>query len=171
MFTHPFLPSLQTVSDSADCLCKFHLLFHNTLIIKIYKFLQRGGVLISLFRRSFPGRDIGDKKEERSQDRSLFVVEVVLREGPELPSCNRVKHGGRESPEPGRKPCAKGRKTFLNGRAGPFRTANIAGNFCSWAEYFYFCRSETLRSIRRISDADRWGTAWRGRAVSTCRRG
>lgn len=64
--------------------------------------------MISLFRRSFPGRDIGDKKEERSQDRSLFVVEVVLREGPELPSCNRVKHGGRESPEPGRKPCAKG---------------------------------------------------------------
>ena len=52
--------------------------------------------MISLFRRSFPGRDIGDKKEERSQDRSLFVVEVVLREEPELPSCNRVKHGGRE---------------------------------------------------------------------------
>lgn len=47
LFTHPFLPSLQTVSDSADCLCKFHLLFHNTLIIKIYKFLQRGGILDS----------------------------------------------------------------------------------------------------------------------------
>lgn len=171
MFVPLFLPSPQTASDGVVCLRKIHLLLHNILIINIDKFLQRGGVLISLFRRSFPGRDIGDKKEERSQDRSLFVVEVVLREGPELPSCNRVKHGGRESPEPGRKPCAKGRKTFLNGRAGPFRTANIAGNFCSWAEYFYFCRSETLRSIRRISDADRWGTAWRGRAVSTCRRG
>ena len=171
LFVHQFLPLPQLVSDGAVCLCKFHRDLTNSLKFNKQAILQRGGVLISLFRRSFPGRDIGDKKEERSQDRSLFVVEVVLWEGPELPSCNRVKHGGRESPEPGRKPCAKGRKTFLNGRAGPFRTANIAGNFCSWAEYFYFCRSETLRSIRRISDADRWGTAWRGRAVSTCRRG
>ncbi len=35
----------QTVSDSTVCLRKFHYLSHNTLIINVYKFLQRGRVL------------------------------------------------------------------------------------------------------------------------------
>ena len=41
----PFLPSPQTVSDGAVCLCKFHCLLHNILIINVDKFLQRGRVL------------------------------------------------------------------------------------------------------------------------------
>lgn len=59
-----FLPSPHTVSDSAVCLCKFHCDLTNSLKFNMQAILQRGGVLISLFRRSFPGRDIGDKKEE-----------------------------------------------------------------------------------------------------------
>ena len=47
MFVLHFLPSPQTVSDGAVCLRKFHLVFHNILIINMYKFLQRGGILIA----------------------------------------------------------------------------------------------------------------------------
>lgn len=83
--------------------------------------------MISLFRRSFPGRDIGDKKEERSQDRSLFVVEVVLWEGLELPSCNRVKHGGRESPEPGRNAVRKRTKNVPEWPCGPVSDGKYCG--------------------------------------------
>ena len=36
-----FLPSPQTVSDGAVCLCKFHWLMHNVLIINMDKFLQQ----------------------------------------------------------------------------------------------------------------------------------
>ena len=82
--------------------------------------------MISLFRRSFPGRDIGDKKRERSQDRSLFVVEVVLWEGPELPSCNRVKHGGRKSPESGRNAVCK---RAQNGSERPCGHVSV-GKYC-----------------------------------------
>lgn len=64
LFVHPILQSSQTVSDSTVCLCKFHEGLTNYLIFNAQAILQRGGVLISLFRRSFPGRDIGDKKEE-----------------------------------------------------------------------------------------------------------
>lgn len=46
------LPSPQPVSNSAVCLCKFHWLRCNILIINIDKFLQRGGVLTTgRFRR------------------------------------------------------------------------------------------------------------------------
>lgn len=47
MFIHHFLQSLQTVSDGAVYLCKFHCFLHNILIINIDKFLQRGGILIA----------------------------------------------------------------------------------------------------------------------------
>lgn len=40
LFVHQFLPSPQTVSDSAVCLRKFYWLSHNALIINVDKFLQ-----------------------------------------------------------------------------------------------------------------------------------
>lgn len=46
LFVHTFLPSPQPVSDGAVCLCKFHQLLHNILIINTDKFLQRGRILI-----------------------------------------------------------------------------------------------------------------------------
>ena len=47
LFVYPFLPSPQTASDGVVCLCKFHGLLHNILIINIDKFLQRGRILIA----------------------------------------------------------------------------------------------------------------------------
>lgn len=83
--------------------------------------------MISLFRRSFPGRDIGDKKEERSCNRSSFVVEVVLWEGPELPSHNRVKHGGRKSPESGRNAVRKRTINVPEWPCGPVSDGKYCG--------------------------------------------
>lgn len=91
------------------------------------KLLQRGRVLIYLFRRSFPGRDIGDKKEEQSRDRSSFVVEVVLREGPEPTSHNRVTHGGRKSPESGRNAVRKRTKNVPEWPCGPVSDGKYCG--------------------------------------------
>ena len=48
LFVHLFLQSPQPVSDGAVCLRKFHLVFHNILIINMYKFLQRGRILVRL---------------------------------------------------------------------------------------------------------------------------
>ena len=42
------LPSPQPVSNSAVCLCKFHWLRCNILIINIDKFLQRGRILMKM---------------------------------------------------------------------------------------------------------------------------
>lgn len=46
MFAHHFLPSPQTVSDSAVCLCKFYCDLTNYLIFRVQPILQRGRILI-----------------------------------------------------------------------------------------------------------------------------
>lgn len=46
MFVHLFFPSLQTVSDSVVCLCKFHCDLTNSLKFNMRTILQRGRILI-----------------------------------------------------------------------------------------------------------------------------
>lgn len=79
LFVHPFLLSPQPVSDGVVCLCKFHWLRCNILIINTDKFLQRGRILI--VRKS--GCYTNLKQSERAAfcmelDRTGFKLTIVF---------------------------------------------------------------------------------------------